>query len=79
MLGIKENFRGKCGKKRKVRHKELNSGVHPQYLLSLKKEMNTSDGSKCISFVIVNTKLIRNKAEEFIVHIIEDSIDITFI
>ena len=31
ILGIKKNFRGKCGKKGKVREKELNSGVHLQY------------------------------------------------
>ena len=79
VVGIKKNFRGKNGKKRKVRHKELNSGVHPQYLCSLMKDVNTSDGSKYISFAIVNTKSIRNKAEEFTVHIIEDSIDLTFI
>ena len=41
--------------------------------------MNVSDGSKYISFAIVNTKSIRNRVEEFIVHIIEDSIDLTFI
>ena len=79
MLGIKRSFRGKCGKKRKVRQKELNSGVHPQYLHSLKKDVNTCDGSKYISFAIVYTKSIRNKAEEFMLHIIEDSIDLTFI
>ena len=32
MLGIKKTFRGKRGKKRKVRQKELNSGLHLQYL-----------------------------------------------
>ena len=80
MLGIKRSLRGKWGKKRKkVRQKELNSGVHPQYLHSLKKDVNTCDGSKYISFTIVNTKSIRNKAEEFMVHIIENSIDLTFI
>ena len=41
--------------------------------------MNTSDDSKYISFVIVNAKSIRNKAGEFMVHIIEDSRDLTFI
>ena len=79
MLGIKKSFRGICGKKRKVRQKELNSGVHPQYLCSLKKDVNTCDGSKYISFAIVNTKSIRNKAEEFMAHITGDSIDLTFI
>ena len=79
MLGIKKSFRGKCSKKRKVRQKELNSGVQPQYLHSVKKDVNTSDGNKYISFAIVNTKLIRNKAKEFMVHIIENSIDLTFI
>ena len=44
-----------------------------------KKDVNISDGSKYISFAIVNTKSIRSKAEEFMVHIIEDSIDLTFI
>ena len=79
MLGIKKSFRGKCGKKRKVRQKELNCGVNSQYLCSLKKDMNTSDGSKYISFAIVNIKSIRNNAEEFMVYITEDSIDLTFI
>ena len=69
MLKIKKSFRGKHNKK-KVRQKELNSGVHPQYLFPLKKDVNVSDGSKYISFAIVNTKSIGNKAEEFIVHII---------
>ena len=41
--------------------------------------MNISDGRKYISFAIVNTKLMRNKSEEFRVHIIMDSIDLTFI
>ena len=73
------NFRGKCGKKRKARHKELNTGVYPQYLHSLKKEVNPFDSSKYISFAMVNTKSIRNEAEEFMVHIIEDTIDLTFL
>ena len=79
MLEIKRSFRGKHGKKRKVSKRELNSGVHPQYLCSLKKDTNTCDGSKYFSFAIVNTKSIRNKAKEFMVHIIEDSIDLKFI
>ena len=70
MLGIKRSFRGKHGRKRKVRQRKLNSGVHPQYLHSLKKDMNTCDGRKYISFVIVNTKSIRNKAEDIMVHTI---------
>ena len=41
--------------------------------------MNISDGSKYISFAIVNTKSTRNKAEEFMVNIIDDSIDLPFI
>ena len=41
--------------------------------------MNTSYGSKYTSFAIVNTKSIGNNAEEFMVHIIEVSIDLTFI
>ena len=79
MLGIKKSFRGKFGKKRKVRQKEFNSRVHPQYLPSLKKDVNTSDCSNYISFAIVYTKSIKNKGKEFMVHIIEDSIDLTFI
>ena len=78
MLQIKKSFRGKCGKKKKVRQKELNSGIHPQYLCSLKKDVNVSDGSKYISFAIENAKSIRNKVEKFMVHIIEDSIDLIF-
>ena len=45
----------------------------------MKKDVNSCDGSKYISFSIVNIKSIRNKAEEFMVHIIEDSIDLTVI
>ena len=45
ILGIKKSFRGKHGKKKKDRQKELNSGVHPQYLHSLKKDVNIFDGS----------------------------------
>ena len=78
MLGIKKNFRGKCGEKRKVRQKELNCGVHPQYLCSSKQDVNTSDGSKYISFATVNTKSIRNKAEEFMVHIQPSSLGDTY-
>ena len=36
-LGSKRSFRGKCDKKRKVRQKELNSVVHPQYLHSWRR------------------------------------------
>ena len=46
ILGIKKSFIDKYGKKKKVRQKELNSGVHPQYLCSLKKDANISNGSK---------------------------------
>ena len=66
-------------RKRRSDKKELNSAIHPQYLHTLKKDVNVSDGSKYMSFAIVNTKSIRNKVEEFMVHIIEDSRDLIFI
>jgi hypothetical protein len=79
-LGIKKK-RGKRGngiRIKKRRPKDRNSGVHTELLRTLKKvpldQKHTHE--KCMAIAVVNTRSIRNKADQFLHHCHNTHIDI---
>lgn len=77
LLGIKKKRqRGYRSRRRKLKPKDLNTGVHLDLLRPLSRRLIDYSVDRNLSFSIVNTQSICNKVDEVLHHIIESKLDI---
>lgn len=76
LLGIKKRYRGHRSRRRKLKQKDWNTGVHLDLLRPLSRRLIDYSVDRNLSFSIVNTQSICNKVDEFLHHIIESKLDI---
>lgn len=76
LLGIKKRYRGHRSRRRKLKQKDWNTGVHLDLLRPLTRRLIDYSVDRNLSFSIVNTQSICNKVDEFLHHIIESKLDI---
>ena len=83
-FGIKGKFRGYCNKrkpkKQTMRKKDQNQGVHHQFFKELNM-VSLPEGTNSqwyIKMGIANVRSARDKTEEILHHVIEESLDLNF-